>query len=592
MAAACFKAAEKFSYFLWAQGKYELQQGDIIDGKESLRKAARAFFGDGSHESTLELLSAVMEIGWDSQDDYIYEESKMKCPSFFTPEQMIKFALSRDKWNEISIDNLKSRSTAFLFLDYRRNPKLVEKVAFCSEKDREDIELSLPLVVGDYHMENNNVPKAVELYLDGADMIDAEKSTDCIIQMINSSEKTDLLLNVVEIWMGRRGTGASKASSNVRKDSDTFLLLHLFEATSRTSRPKVAFEKFGKDVVKAAFLKAGTSMEHLHEFDPSAFQTEIRLALEQKYENKTMEAIRWYLSRKDETNAADMAMGHMTELEADELLAVIRLNLPLKGVPKEAARRGVEFSTKLIRQCLENTNVTNVDLAIDVTNEAVSHKSLSVADLQKRMIIHQLIQVWQGDENYQNIKVKLRMNRRRQKPSRGMSFLRLLFEADECTTATKNTCMQVFGKEIVEQVVTHVFKDAKVRYSVLEKFDPNAFSHLRPKPKPTPKQNKNTNPSAQNPTPKPKFEANENITITGINSRPELNGQHGKILRFNDKSSRWEVKTENGAEISFKEDNLQKYDNDSSNPPSLDTRARSASSSNDDNEENAVSSIR
>ena len=149
-AAGCFKAANRFPYFHWAQGKFEISMGLIPDGKESFRKAARAFFEEGEHSSTLELLALVMDMGWNPDDDYIYEKSKEKCPSFFTAEKSIRFALERNKWSEITVENLKSKSTAQLFLPYRGNDHLMEKLALCSEVDREDIECSLPLFVGKF----------------------------------------------------------------------------------------------------------------------------------------------------------------------------------------------------------------------------------------------------------------------------------------------------------------------------------------------------------------------------------------------------------------------------------------------------------
>lgn len=221
-----------------------------------------------------------MEMGWNSNDDYIYETSKEICPSFFTPEQTILFALSRDKWNEISVDNLKSKATAYLFHNYRANPSLIEKIAECTEADRSNIEWSLPLVVGDYHMNRMEYSKSVKLYLeaDAPDFAKAEEATNCIIQMKNSSKKSHLLIEVAGIWTDR-GADATRASRNVIKDSDTFLLLHLFEnpqAVSRSSRPFIAYERFGKDVVKAAFAKAKNApMELLHNFSPNAFEVEV-----------------------------------------------------------------------------------------------------------------------------------------------------------------------------------------------------------------------------------------------------------------------------------------------------------------------------
>jgi hypothetical protein len=231
-ASNCFKAAGNFSYFHWAQGKFQIADGFVHDGKDSLRKSARAFFENGDYEHTLELLALVMEMGWNSDDGYIYEKSRLECPSFFTPAQTIRFALSRDKWEEISINDLKSISCASLFSDLRKNGKLVEKISTCSELDLEDIELSLPLVVGDYHFKREEYLKAAKLYLQSEtpDFVMAEKATNFIVQLKNSSDKTHMLIQVAEVWMEQKYE-KKRASSNVSKDCDTFLLLQLFESS-------------------------------------------------------------------------------------------------------------------------------------------------------------------------------------------------------------------------------------------------------------------------------------------------------------------------------------------------------------------------
>ena len=125
------------------------KMGLMADGKESFRKSARGFFEKAEHARTLELLALVMDMGWNADDDYIYEKSKEICPSFFTPEQTIKFALQREKWGEITLEDLKSKSTAYLFLPFRGSVQLMEKLAKCADLDREFIESSLPLCVGE-----------------------------------------------------------------------------------------------------------------------------------------------------------------------------------------------------------------------------------------------------------------------------------------------------------------------------------------------------------------------------------------------------------------------------------------------------------
>lgn len=589
-ASNCFKAAGNFSYFHWAQGKFQIADGFVHDGKESLRKSARAFFEKGDYEHTLELLALVMEMGWNSDDDYIYEKSRLECPSFFTPEQTIRFALSRDKWEEINIDDLKSISSASLFFDHRKNGKLVQKISTCSELDLKDIELSLPLVVGDYHFEREEYLKAVKLYLqsDPPDFVMAEKATDIIVQLKNSSHKTHLLMQVAEFWI-EQSYRKKRASLNVSRDCDTFLLLQLFESpisASQTS-PTDSLKKFGREVVKAAFERSNAPMEMLHNFSQIEFAMEVRRALEIKYKTKLIEAVQWYHLHNDEIHAVKLASDYIKDWSSSELIGIIfSLNIPITGIPQEASRRGINFQIELISKCM--TENTKVELAIMVTDEALSsiHKA--------QVNVKYLVSEWHKHRNNVNIKGMLGTKKIKNKPGRGIIFLHLLFEPKECceNAEIKKLCMDLFGPKVVEYVIS-VSTDERARYALLSKFDPSAFAHLRPKGIPT-----------DNSQPKPTnsnnnlFQQNDRVVIKGIQQKPDLNGRQGTVTKYDTKSKRYGVLLDSvpadsqpkDSVLAFKPSNLEKVvqhnntsDEDSDKDlPSLASQELSASSEDDD----------
>ena len=519
-AASCFKAADDYAFFHWAQGKFQISEGLVQDGKESLRMSARTFFEKGDHVHTLELFAAVLGwkktdgvytadrstgsdclYEWNPDDDYIYEESRSHCPTSLPPELTVQFALSRDKWDEISVRNLKSASFAPLFIPHRQNERLMEKIATCSEEDCEEVESSLPLVVGDYHYKIDEYLRAAQLYLQPAspDFVMAEKATDSIIKMPNlSSNKASMIIDVAEFWMERKA-GANKASSNVGKNTNTFLLLLLFESpiAAAQSYPADCYKKFGGVVIKAALEKANVPFETLHSFHQKEFQPEVRKALETRYNGKLIEAVQWYQTHKDQTHAAELASEYIQEWNAEELLDILRLNLPMKGIPQEASRRGLDFQKKLISDCLSGANV-NVDLAISVTNEAVS----SVAKAESNM--EGLVSAWRNHRDNTSVKGKFNtLNKKRNKPGKGITFLRLMFEPGSLQNQTKKMCMNYFGAKVVQYLVS-IFTPQKDRYALLSKFDSNAFSHLRPRE--APKQDnksKSANNSKQDTKPKP-----------------------------------------------------------------------------------------
>lgn len=335
---------------------------------------------------------------------------------------------------------------------------------------------------------------------------------------------------------------------------------------------------------------------------------QIRKALDVKFKEKPMEAVSWYHQHNDETRAALLAMERIKELKDEELMKIIDMDLPLKGIPDEAARRGIVFQTKLIRGCLDDDKI---DLAISVTDKALS----SVAIVQAN--VKQLFSVWSGSGSNPLIKTKLGTKRRRNKPGKGITFLRLLFQPNQFNDQARKNCMQWFGATAVEYVVSQTTTKNE-RYAILSKFDQNGFNHLRPQPKPkqdmkqkqttgTTKSKNNSRPSSSSSTTPPtttnggalptegaSFKPSDTVVIKDIKAKPELNGRTGTVNNFDKVNGRYAValSASNGQmaqKLLFKPSNLAKYvprnitpppaDDDSTDPPSLNSRNRSASSS-------------
>ena len=97
--------------------------GKREDSHESYRRSARSFFEQADYEHSLILLELVMN-SWNPEDDLMYDESIRQRPEHFPPEKTVEFALRRNKWNEIRINDLKERKLAPLFLPHRTNPEL------------------------------------------------------------------------------------------------------------------------------------------------------------------------------------------------------------------------------------------------------------------------------------------------------------------------------------------------------------------------------------------------------------------------------------------------------------------------------------
>ena len=136
--------------------------------KESFRRSALSFFEHADYTHTLDLLSRVMDCPpWNEDDDHIYEVSKAHVPTYFPRKKTVQFALHRNKFDEISLDDLKDLESAQLFLPFRQNNELKElvtkRISACSQQDLADIEYSLPLLVADYSFDRSDYFNAANL---------------------------------------------------------------------------------------------------------------------------------------------------------------------------------------------------------------------------------------------------------------------------------------------------------------------------------------------------------------------------------------------------------------------------------------------
>ena len=324
--------------------------GEKSIGKESFRRSARAFYEKADYKHALDLLSRVMECPpWNSDDDHIYDASKMEHPSYLPREKTIQFALQRNKWNEISIDDLKDSSSAPLILPFRDNAALKGIISTCSQHDLSYIKYSLPLLVADYYFDKAEHFRATQLYLQqsdhsGQDFIKAEAATNLLISSSNSKNKTSSLEEIAQCWRRSQGKQASKI---VSKASDAFLLLQLYEdpVIVANGRSTEAYRKFGPDIIKSAFECSNTFFEELHRFSRNQFEPEVDQALRNKFRSNLIEAVQWYLHRDDKAHAEQFATTNIKNLSKEDLLAIVRRKLNPKGLIEEADRKDSLVST-------------------------------------------------------------------------------------------------------------------------------------------------------------------------------------------------------------------------------------------------------
>jgi len=516
MAASCFKAAEHFGYFEWAQGKYEMLQGPKELAKESFRRSARRFFEDSDYKHTLDLLSLVIENPpWNSSDDDMYDVCRQQIPSYFTPEKSVGFALNRNKWAEINTHDLKNASLAHLFRPLRTNPELRQLITTCSQSDLLDIEYSLPLSIGDYYIDRNDYLNAARLYLQQSDYSEqdpnmAEKATNLLIQSMitpsNSKIKSSSLDTIAKCWKQSRGTQASRI---LAVDSDAALLLQLYEnpiQVAKSRRSSDALKKFGRDVITSAFAVSNELEEELHRFSSDQFEAQVDRALSKKFKGNLIEAVQWYLHRNDKAHAEQLAGKNIKYWSKHDLLEIVRHKLNVTGLIQEADNK--HCLTDLVKVCL-SSEVFNLKRALEISERALSSITKAEANYKD------LIEAWDKHKN------DSRVNKLLVQEQATSVFLNLFWKPKISSNRLSGRCIELFGLQIVEFAVSRAIDNPTEQFDTLFNFDKEAFEHLRPLVK---------------------FKNGDRVTVHGLQKAPTLNGKSGTILRWVQDKGRYEVR--------------------------------------------------
>ena len=166
----------------------------------------------------------------------------------------------------------------------------------------------------------------------------AEKATNKMI-----ANKSTALIEIAQYW---KRSGAYEAIKALSTDSDTYLLLQLYDdpLLVAKSRSTEALRKFGQNVIESAFEYSNTANEELHCFSQDRFQIKVDQALRTKYRENLIEAVQWYIHRKDTKHAEDFADNIIETWTEDNLLEIARKKLNPTKLIDETERRGVLVS--------------------------------------------------------------------------------------------------------------------------------------------------------------------------------------------------------------------------------------------------------
>ena len=480
LAASCFKSASTYSYANWATGLHEKSLGRKNDAKESFRKSAHQFFALADYRHALDLLVEVMNVPpWDNQDDKVYNESRAALPSYFTPEKTVTFALSRSRYDEISLEDLRSPVCLDLVARKRGEPLLLEAIRNFDSDDQRELAVLVPLLLGDARLSEGKYQSAVGLFIRGKDFKAAQDATDQAIGDKFNAGRANMLAEISKLWLAEK--------SPHRLTNPTKLLVRLFSKPKEVTSASLedCLNSLGRDVILRAFEDhESISYLDLYDVDPNQFRTEISATLVKKYDGKPMEVVQWYHGRNDSQQAEKFVSSRLLSWSNDELLSFLSLGLRPKGL-LQVCDTNQSLLIPLIEQCLKAGDSWDLALAMDATERALASR-----DDTKRNA-NDLIQIWFSRRNNEQVVVKMSSlpfpAPEDDLPTNTALFINLISRPREIGRSEKyrSLVMHRFGPDVIEAIVAFNLNSRSPEdiYSILKLFSPFAFAHRKPEKK-------------------------------------------------------------------------------------------------------------
>jgi hypothetical protein len=447
---------------------------------------------------------------WDDEDNGILDMALEKEPYYLPRLQTVKFALYRNAWHAISLDDLKDRLVSNEFLAKRGDVKLIEMIRNCTEQDRVSIKLTLPALMGDFYLECHNFPEAIILFLNGKDEKMAVQATDIALEEAKAGRGD--LLRVVECW---RSHGEERKTLS---NSKVALLLSLFESPREAAAKQAAkcMLLLGRQVIKLAVTRSGSKMEELHYFDHKAFQQEVREALASRYATQPINVVQWYHEHKDKEHAVAFAAENLQNWSDEELVSIIIGKFALRPgfLVEELERRMV--LVKAARICLQAES-WDIEFAEEVSNKTL--ESIQLAEQNMDELLH----IWRAKRNDRRVSELLSLTINSSKIA---LFLRLFEKPEETGGRYGKKCMTSFGKNIVKKAVLAGGPYKRDNFSVLCLFDKKEFESERPKQRAKQQTDKD---EAKPGSPSP-FQVGHRVVVSGLKNQTALNGVRSVLL--------------------------------------------------------------
>ena len=465
-AASCFSAAKSLGWSFWADGLHHQKMGQLTAAVRSFRRSAHHFLAENDYEKTLDMFRLVKDIPpWDFADNTCFEKARDMVPNYFKRAEVVSFALVRNTWAEITIQDVKSSSIAPLLYDYRTYLFIKSMLNQCSNEDRAAIKLVFPLAVGDWYLRKYDTAQAVKIYLAHGDRKQAEDVTVELARSFQFGKSETMLQDTIALCLNSRDV-----QNNARKGKSITLLLSLVqlplnvEQSSDTKSLAACFKRLGGDFVKWAVRNAGLEDYCLHYFDKSFFTLEVISSLEKKYKRDYLQIMNWFIRNKDNHNAWEYCVAHIARMTDANLGDVEELKLSPSKLINQFEEQGVLL---MATSAYLQINPPQVEYALEASRLALQTPKGSAVIKQ---IIASLCSATSRD--FETKKGSLKS------PQSKVSLFWALIAGDIEAfkeTVVPKECFAAFGRKVVYQCVLNRGPSKTDLLSILCSFNLQAF---------------------------------------------------------------------------------------------------------------------
>lgn len=456
----------------------------------------------------------------------IVEEALGKEPAHLSRKWAIKLAILVNAWHRLSVADMQDESVAEAFLGHRSDDGVKCMIREASETDRVAISKIVPALIGDYYMEIENFPIALQLYIAANDSDLASKATRNALS--DAKKGKGDIVSVVKSWQL-----LDQQPSSVKKDATVKDLLLLFTDPAKVARSSGSREKmmpsFGALVVRRAVEYAQADAIILHSFDQKAFAVDVERALMERFGESSIRAVRWYKEHNDKFHSMKLATTKLLRWTNPELLEVIVGELFMRPtrLEYEIERRGLLLDAVAV--CLKDKSW---DLAFA---EKLSNKALISFDSTTANKIKLLDTWWTVSKLDDRVTAKLRQQKLSQKKISKIYLLLNLYDDPESAGINFGQhCMTKLGKiavmDAVDLLIHEMSKNSSnastLRYQILHRFDARAFESEKPKPEIKTKKQPETKKQPKEINPKQQLENGQRVRVDGLMSKEgkTLNG--------------------------------------------------------------------